>query len=136
LSPITKSFEVELTDEGKKDSLLLGLKAKLPVFQLHGETVKLTPEMKLLGIGKHCRHQIVRVGKTAYGIQCHFELTRAMMLLWQEKDRDLSRIPKKTLLHQFMAIEKVYIRDGLRLIENFFEIAGILAPQTIIPSSS
>jgi len=82
-------FEIELTQEGREDPLFQGLSSPLKVFQLHGETVRLGPDMFLLAVGKHCRNQIVRVGRNAYGIQAHFELTQTMFENWVGQDDDL-----------------------------------------------
>lgn len=56
-------FTVELTEEGKKDPLFQDLEHTLQVFHLHGETVEITKNMKLLATGKFCRNQIIKLDK-------------------------------------------------------------------------
>lgn len=121
--PNGKPFIISLTTEGKKDPLFKGMKDNFPVFQLHGETVELTPEMKLLGKGEFCQNQIVKVGAKAYGIQCHFELTPKMFNLWLDQDDDLSRLDKKQLQDEFNSFLAEYTATGQKLFQNFLRIA-------------
>lgn len=123
----SRPYEVTLTGEGRKDELFQGLSDKFTVFQLHGETVKLTPSMTLLGEGRFCKNQIVRVKRHAYGIQCHFELTESMLLEWQKKDRDLGKIPKEMLRSQYAPVKEIYTQTGLHLIQKFLALSGILS---------
>ncbi|MDB5185659.1 MAG: glutamine amidotransferase class-I, partial [Candidatus Saccharibacteria bacterium] len=97
----------------------------LDVFQLHGETVELTPDMTVLATGKFCLNQIVRVAPKAYGIQSHFELTPEMLAVWAEQDPDLIPIGKDKLLADFKAIEQSYTRIGQTLLRNFLRIAEL-----------
>lgn len=122
--PEDNNFTVELTDEGKQDPLFEGLYHTFNVFHLHGETVELTDNMTLLGVGKFCRNQIVRVGSNAYGIQCHFELTPEMFETWINEDPDLLAIDKDDLRANFEAIKGEYTRVGRQLFQNFLKIAG------------
>lgn len=54
--PDNQLFKIDLTEEGKKDKLFEGLTSPLKIFHLHGETVRLTPNMKLLATGRLCRN--------------------------------------------------------------------------------
>lgn len=116
---------VSVTNEGKTDPLLAGLPEVLDVFQLHGETVELTPEMTVLATGKFCRNQIVRVADKAYGIQSHFELTPEMLTVWAEQDPDLLPIGKDKLLADFETIKQSYTNIGQTLLRNFLRIAEL-----------
>ncbi len=122
--PENNLFTVELTDEGEKDSLCEGLDNTFNVFHLHGETVELTNDMVVLGIGKFCRNQIVRVGSNAYGTQCHFELTPEMFAMWMEEDSDLQKVDKDQLQSDFERTREKYVQVGRKLFENFLGIAG------------
>ncbi|MCF8384005.1 MAG: type 1 glutamine amidotransferase [Chlorobium sp.] len=119
-------FLVELTDEGRKDPLFGNMNRTFRVFQLHGETVKLAAGMQLLARGKHCINQAVRIGSNAYGLQCHFELTPAMLSEWCRLDRDLGKMDGAELARQFEAVRKEYTATGLLVMHNFLHIAGIL----------
>jgi len=124
IDPEDNFFTVEVTEEGKKDPLFKGLDQKFKVFHLHGETVELTDDMKLLAIGKFCQNQIVKVGFNAYGIQCHFELTPEMFEVWINEDRDLRQLDKGQLCNSFDEIQDVYTSVGRQLFKNFLKIAG------------
>ena len=117
-------FTVELTQEGKRDPLFEGLDHSFEVFHLHGETVELTPECTLLGVGRFCQNQVVRVGSNAYGIQCHFELTAEMFRVWLNEDPDLVTLDKEELQWHFNSISKKYTEVGRQLFQNFLTLAG------------
>lgn len=126
INPNSKQHTVHLTEEGKRDPLFEGLPDELDVFQLHGETVMLTPDMKLLATGEFCRNQIVRVGEKAYGIQSHFELTPEMLAIWAEQDPDLMPIGKEKLMTDYAAIKDSYTHIGQTLMRNFLHIADLV----------
>lgn len=117
-------FNVELTGAGRKDPLFEGIEDSFDVFHLHGETVILTEEMDLLAKGNQCPNQIVRTGKNAYGIQCHFELTEEMFEEWINQDPDLLTLDKGKLRSDFNSLRPVYIKRGHTLFMNFLRIAG------------
>lgn len=117
-------FTVDLTDQGKGDPLFKGLDDAFYVFHLHGETVELTGDMVLLGKGKFCPNQIVRIGSNAYGIQCHFELTPEMFESWITEDTDLLLLDTATLRADFESVKTHYTAVGRRLFANFLAIAG------------
>jgi GMP synthase (glutamine-hydrolysing) len=119
-------FNVELTEEGKKDPLFNGMGKSFNVFQLHGETVILTDNIKLLATGKFCRNQIVKTGANAYGIQCHFELTPEMFEDWINEDSDLKLLNKEKLWSDFKFLKDEYLKSGNQLFLNFLKIAGLI----------
>lgn len=122
--PDGEYFTVELSPEGVHDRLFKGLGHSLKVFHLHGETVDLKASMTLLGTGKFCRNQIVKVGDNAYGLQCHFELTEPMFESWISEDPDLLQLDSRALRADLQAIKAAYIQTGRQLFMNFLEIAG------------
>jgi GMP synthase (glutamine-hydrolysing) len=119
-------FEVELTADGQRDPLFAELAAALRVFHLHGETVELASGMTLLGIGRHCRNQVVRVGPNAYGLQCHFEFTDELIRACAMEDPDLQPIGAEKLLGQFRGFQAEYTRIGNQLLTNFLTLAGLI----------
>ncbi|MFW6366779.1 MAG: type 1 glutamine amidotransferase [Spirochaetota bacterium] len=118
-SPDGIPYTVDLTGDGMRDPLTDGIESPFRVFQLHGETVVLTGGMTLLGTGNAVQNQIVRYGRSAYGIQCHFELTRQMLAEWCAQDDDLKQLDSSMLLEQFSAIEEAYTQVGRTLFTNF-----------------
>jgi GMP synthase-like glutamine amidotransferase len=113
--------------EASDDPLFIGLPAHLRVFHLHGETVELAEDMQLLGTGKHCHNQIVKVAENTYGIQSHFELTPEMLTVWAQNDPDLQPIGVEALQAEFAKVQEVYTVIGKTVFTNFLQIAG-LAP--------
>lgn len=75
-------YDVELTDEGKADSLFVGLPDEFTVFQWHGDTFDMPDGCKCLASSKLFPHQIIKVGKNAYGLQFHLEVTEEMIREW------------------------------------------------------
>lgn len=126
IAPDNQQYTVTLTDEGREDPLLASLPDELDVFQLHGETVELTPDMTTLATGKFCRNQIVKVGANAYGIQSHFELTPEMLALWADQDPDLMPIGKDKLSTDFEPIKRSYAHTGRTLMRNFLKISKLI----------
>lgn len=116
---------VALTEQGLRDPLFAGLESPFVIFQLHGETVELSPEMALLAQGRFCRNQVIRARDRAYGIQGHFELTPRMFSEWLEEDADLKILDRCQLQRDYESVKEEYERVGLALFRNFLDIAGI-----------
>ncbi|MBN2174554.1 MAG: hypothetical protein JW731_10495, partial [Bacteroidales bacterium] len=124
--PKNKFFNVRLTEDGIKDGLFRNLSGCLYVFQLHGETIRLTPQMTLLATGDFCKNQIVKIGRTAYGIQSHFELTNDLLESWIIEDFDLQKLHPGQLRSDFEEIKTEYQNTGRQLFHNFLTVAGLL----------
>jgi len=118
---------VELTEIGKASPLFEGMAERFNVFQLHGETVELTPVMQVLAEGKHCRNQVVQIANKAYGIQSHFELTPDMLREWAAADPDLKPFKLQELLNDFRSVQGEYVQVAQKLFDNFLRIAGLVA---------
>lgn len=116
-------YEVLLTENGIRDPIFTGIEPKFKIFQLHGETVKLVDSMKLLGTGKDCKNQIIKVGNNAYGIQGHLEVTEPMLKNWLAEDTMFDCYDKNAILKDFRNAQMEYKANGLRLINNFLDIA-------------
>lgn len=117
-------FRISLTQDGRKDPLFNGLDDYFNVFHLHGETVVLTEQMKLLATGNPCSNQIIRIGQWAYGIQCHLELTSEMLEIWINEDPDLKLAERKELHNDLSALREHYLQTGNTLFRNFLGLAG------------
>jgi GMP synthase (glutamine-hydrolysing) len=127
IDPEGSLYRIELTEAGKYEPLFAGLGSSFPVFQLHGETVVLAASgMALLATAKHCPIQAVRVGKNAYGLQCHFEMTDAMFSEWCDIDADLKSMNRRDLMEQFERIKEEYHSTGLKLLHNFLQISSLV----------
>lgn len=75
---------VEFTDAGKADPLFSGFGDGMETFQWHGaEVTGLPPGSEVLARNSACAVQAFRVGRAAYGLQYHVELTEATVPEWQ-----------------------------------------------------
>lgn len=124
-----KYYSVQLTAEGKKDPIFTGLPNSLPVFHLHGETVKLSPTMnppaKLLAEGELVTNQIVKVGDNAYGTQGHFELTPQMLEEWLKVDPDLLNLGRsgvEQVRQDFQQLQHEYTQTATKIFNNFLNL--------------
>lgn len=116
-------YKVELTEEGVKDPIFAGIKSPFKIFQLHEETVRLKNGIKLLGTGKHCKHQIVKIGNNAYGIQGHLEVTDSMLKKWLAEDSMFNKHNKNEVLKDYKSVQKEYNKNGKILIKNFLDLS-------------
>jgi GMP synthase-like glutamine amidotransferase len=80
-------YTVNITGEGKQDTLFCGLPTNLTVFQWHGDTFEVPGGGTLLVRGKTCKNQAFKIGHYAYGLQFHIEVTPDMVREWM-KDQD------------------------------------------------
>ena len=72
-----------LTAEGRKDPLFATLGPDLQAFQWHGAEVRtLPPNATILAANPACPVQAMRVGKHAWGIQFHIEMTPTTVAEW------------------------------------------------------
>lgn len=107
------------------DPVFSDLPFPLPVFQLHGETVEPAPGSVLLAYGNYCRHQIVRVGEAAWGIQGHLELTRPLLDKWMFADPDLEAQPPGSLVAGWDAHGQVLRTAAEEVFGRFLDLAGL-----------
>ena len=119
-------FEIKLTEQGKKDAIFNGLDTDLKIFHLHGETVDITENMTLLATSKSCKNQVVRIGKNAYGLQGHFELTEEKLKLWISKDKDLQALEEKLLMRDYHILKSELENNAGKILFNFLGIARII----------
>lgn len=122
--PEDKLFKVNLTKKGINDPIFEGIKKQFTIFQLHGETISMVPEMNLLGTGKYCKNQVVKYGKYAYGFQGHIELTSDMFYDWIKEDDDLKKLDKNKLKADYHKFKKEYELNGEKILKNFLSISG------------
>lgn len=122
--PDKNLFKVYLTEEGKEDPIFEGIDSEFEIFQLHGETVELTRQMKVLGTGKYCKNQVVKCGENAYGFQGHLELSYDMFNTWIQEDEDLKKIENSLLKADYDVVRKKYESTGNKILKNFLKLSG------------
>jgi len=102
---------VTLTEEGARDPVLGPSGPSLPAFHWHGDTFDLPAGSVHLAGSAQYPHQAFRVGDTAYGLQFHVELDRALARDWadalpagvtlDEKRRAAVELTGRAVLHRF-----------------------------------
>jgi GMP synthase (glutamine-hydrolysing) len=88
-------YDLELTPEAAADPLFAGLDPRQIVFQWHGDTFDLPTGAVHLARSPSCRHQAFRVGRSAWGLQFHVEMTAALIDDWlgdEENRRELAAL--------------------------------------------
>jgi GMP synthase-like glutamine amidotransferase len=78
-------YKVNLTGDGEKDLLFKGLGKSLEIFQWHNDQFDIPRDALWLAKSKICPNQAFKIGKNAYGLQFHMEITPAIVELWVKK---------------------------------------------------
>ena len=102
---------VRLTAAGSRDPILGPSGPELPVLHWHGDTFDLPAGAEHLAASPAYEQQAFRVGRTAYGLQFHIELDRALAREWSgllpagvrldEKRRAAVERTGRAILHRF-----------------------------------
>lgn len=120
-------YDVQLTEEGKKDPLLHGFSSPMEVFQWHGDAFELPKDAVLLATNENCPNQAFRYGGSTWAFLFHVEFTPPGV-------KELIRIDRSWLKTDFDGDpEKIY-PDAVKnetlmraqsdqLVYNFTEIA-------------
>jgi len=109
---------IELTAAGRADPLFAGLPTPFLSMQWHNDCFTVPPMAVHLAATEACPGQAFRVGRAAYGVQFHPELSAGIVKRWSEKLR-LDEKPLK----EFLAYEATYRECSLRLLQNFLAMA-------------
>ncbi len=75
-------FTIDFKKETQKDLLFASLKGPFDVFHWHEDMWEIPPGGTLLATAQGCPHQAFKVGKNAYGIQFHVEVTGRIIEDW------------------------------------------------------
>lgn len=123
-------YQLDLTEEGKKDPLFAGQPPVPRFFFSHHDTFDLPADAVLLGSTRLYPNQAFRIGKRVYGVGFHPEKTKGMIQRFLADPTssayqfrgviDPARIVRET--------ESLYEKrsaDARRLITNFFERAEL-----------
>ena len=121
---------VALTEEGQADPVFAGLPAEFPTLQWHGDTFDLPEGGVLLASSPAFPNQAFRVGRAAYGVQFHVEVTDQMAREWAEvpayaeyADRVLGAGGIDRLMAEFDDARDGMLDVGRRMFERWVEIA-------------
>jgi GMP synthase-like glutamine amidotransferase len=85
---------VSITVEGQVDSIVGYLPERPMVFQWHTSGFELPKGATKLAYSSHYDTQAFRIGKNAYGLQFHLEVTPAIVERWlDDRSKELAQIP-------------------------------------------
>jgi len=117
---------IEQTHDGQRDPLFTGLLEQLIVFQWHEDTFELPWEAQLLSTSTVVRHQAFKVGKHAYGLQYHLEVTPEIIESWIKeyfKIDDVNRsVEGKKMMDQYRQLQKQFHAQSQVIYKNFERI--------------
>jgi GMP synthase-like glutamine amidotransferase len=77
--------DVTLTDEARADPVLGALPATFPIYQWHSDTFTLPAGATRLATSATAENQCFRIGRATYGMQFHFEASRAVARDWNRE---------------------------------------------------
>ncbi len=77
--------DVTLTLEGRADPVLGALPATFPIYQWHSDTFTLPEGATRLASSPTAQNQCFRIGRATYGMQFHFEASRAVARDWNRE---------------------------------------------------
>ncbi len=119
-------FSVELTSAGVHDPLFQGLERKLEVFQWHGDMFQIPKGAEWLASSCGCPHQAMRIGRYAYGLQFHLEITDRSIREWTEEyldQGDTTLIAQRQKMVDDYQNKKERFKDVAdKIYENFLKI--------------
>lgn len=105
-------YETTLTQDGAGDYLFLGFPREFTVFQWHGDTFDVPADSVNLASSELFKNQAIRVGKRAYGLQFHLEVTEQMIKDWIKVNGDELKAVK-----DYIDAEKILKETPSRITE-------------------
>ena len=119
-------FKVRLENEGKKDPLFEGLDGEIDVFHWHEDMFEVPSSAKRLATADGCPNQAVKIGKRAYGLQFHVEVTELIITDWCEnylKGSDLGLQQKaKDMIATYREKKQEFNQTAEKIYRNFEKI--------------
>jgi GMP synthase (glutamine-hydrolysing) len=82
--------EVRLVDQAS-EAVLAGLPSPLPVLHWHGDTFDIPAGAVRLAESDACPNQAFRIGRRAFGLQFHVEVSAELARRWAREDADFVR---------------------------------------------
>jgi GMP synthase-like glutamine amidotransferase len=122
-------YSVQLNDNGRNDPLFEEVSDRIEVFQLHGETIETNGVIHTLGVGtdgSSSEQQIVKVGRSAYGMQAHVEIVPEMLAVWGAQDPMLAGHDMPAMQSALMARSESYQNNARRIFQNFLMLADLI----------
>jgi GMP synthase (glutamine-hydrolysing) len=126
-------YIVQLTEEGKKDSLFQGLPGYQQVIHWHEDAFSLPAGAIKLASSENTVNEAFRVGHRAYGLQYHLEITPAMFDIWfgqvnlaQNMSQPLDPAVLEQVKRDRLTHYQLYREHSRIVFENFLKISECL----------
>lgn len=132
-SKVTKSpqkevgfFPIKMTPQGVADPLFAHLQGPVvDVYQWHEDMCELSSTANLLASSKGCPTQAFRVGRNAYGLQFHIEITDQSITDWSDSyftDSQVCCSEKQKMLSDYNRLKKTFNATAETVYNNFLNI--------------
>jgi len=119
-------YTVQLTGEGRNDPLFKGFRENEPVYHWHGDMFRIPVNGCLLAKAQGCPHQALKVGKNAYGLQFHVEVTDKSIKEWCEEYSETDLPGRKehagSMMDDYWKYKAAFDRQAKTLYQNFLNI--------------
>jgi GMP synthase (glutamine-hydrolysing) len=119
-------YHVQLTPDGKNDPLFQGFRENDEIYHWHGDMFEIPADGALLATAPGCPHQALRIGKNAYGIQFHVEVTDVSIKEWCDEysanDLPGRREHCAAMLDGYQKNKETFNRQANQLYENFLNL--------------
>jgi len=113
-------YSVSLSKETDSDTLFGRLPRSMETFHWHEDTFDIPQGGALLASSKLCHNQAFRIGKSAWGIQFHPEMTGRMIKEWCEASP--FKTDKKRMVERYRGIKDAYENNAVSLYDNFMKV--------------
>jgi len=129
-APEVGILDVALTAQGRADPIFAGMAPTQKALQWHGAEVQaLPPGAVVLASSPACPHQAMRIGRLAYGLQYHMELTSRTVPEWGDVpayacslDETLGSGALPRLRDEAAALMPAFNRAAKQLYDNFMAL--------------
>ena len=91
-------YKIRLTGEGKADPLFKNFREEDVTYHWHGDMFHIPAQGRLLATAEGCPHQALKVGRNAYGLQFHVEITDKSIKEWCDEYVENDLPPSGTAL--------------------------------------
>ncbi len=119
-------YQIQLTPEGKKDPLFHSFRPEDPIYHWHGDMFQIPSGGLLLASAQGCGHQALKVGRNAYGLQFHVEITDKSIKEWC-KEYIVTDLPgclghARSMMEDYWKHKQAFDRQANQLYHNFLNI--------------
>ena len=122
-------YTIELTPAGQHDALFKAFSPQDPIYHWHGDMFEIPSGGQLLATASGCPHQALKVGKNAYGLQFHVEVTDKSIREWCDEycanDLPGRQGHAKDMMDDYFKNKETFNRQAQRLYQNFLRIVNV-----------